>query len=178
MKLNCQAFIELVKNTPLVSIDLIVRNVQDEILLGLRNNNPAKHFWFVPGGRIFKNEQLHKAFSRITGEELGLSFDIHTVKFIGVFEHLYAENFAQEPGFGTHYIVLAYELKLGETVMTPPKDQHCAYKWVTRDVLVHLQDVHPYTKSYFETRYPLYLRPGKFVKSKKPGFFKKPGFSP
>lgn len=150
-KLDKGTFLELVKNTPLISIDVIVRNKKEEILLGLRNNHPAQNFWFIPGGRIFKNEPIQAAFQRITQEELGVSFDIRRSRFLGVFEHVYAENFAQLPGFGTHYIVLAYELPVNDISIIPPKEQHRAYKWVNSDTLVHLRDVHPYTKAYFTT---------------------------
>ena len=56
--LNKQAFTEVIDRTPLVSIDLVVENEKGEILFGLRKNRPAKDYWFVPGGRILKNETL------------------------------------------------------------------------------------------------------------------------
>ena len=62
IKLDHFTFIEVVKNSPLVSIDLIVRNAQNEVLLGLRNNEPAKNYWFTFGGRIYKNERIAQAF--------------------------------------------------------------------------------------------------------------------
>jgi hypothetical protein len=40
---------------PLVSIDLIIRDNADRVLLGLRNNEPAKGYFFVPGGIILKD---------------------------------------------------------------------------------------------------------------------------
>ena len=49
MYLKKEEFLETIKNTPLVAIDLIIENDSGEILLGKRNNNPAKNFWFVPG---------------------------------------------------------------------------------------------------------------------------------
>jgi len=49
----------------LVSIDLIIRNARDEVLLGLRSNEPAKGFYFVPGGMIRKGERLGEAFASI-----------------------------------------------------------------------------------------------------------------
>ncbi len=64
-KLSDKEFMNLIKNAPLVSIDLIVKNKKDEVLLGLRKNAPAKGTWFVPGGRIGKNETLQEAFKRI-----------------------------------------------------------------------------------------------------------------
>lgn len=56
--------------TPLVAIDLIVRS-EEKVLLGRRTNEPAKGFFFVPGGRIFKGETARTAFQRITLAELG-----------------------------------------------------------------------------------------------------------
>jgi colanic acid biosynthesis protein WcaH len=44
MKLNCRDLIEVIKKTPLVAIDLIIKNNLNEVLLGLRNNEPAKNF--------------------------------------------------------------------------------------------------------------------------------------
>jgi colanic acid biosynthesis protein WcaH len=35
-----------------VSIDLIVRDADGRVLLGLRNNRPARDWWFVPGGIV------------------------------------------------------------------------------------------------------------------------------
>lgn len=43
---------------PLVSIDLMIKNAQDQMLWGRRNNRPAQVYWFVPSGRICKNEGL------------------------------------------------------------------------------------------------------------------------
>lgn len=43
---------------PLVSIDLMIKNAQDQMLWGRRNNRPAQGYWFVPSGRICKNEGL------------------------------------------------------------------------------------------------------------------------
>ena len=62
IKLNHDDFVEVVKKTPLVSIDLIVENDRNEVLLGFRKNEPAKNYWFVPGGRILKNERIAEAF--------------------------------------------------------------------------------------------------------------------
>jgi colanic acid biosynthesis protein WcaH len=58
-------FKKFVASTPLVSIDLIVRDTQANILLGKRVNRPAKDFWFVPGGRVLKDETVEQAFIRL-----------------------------------------------------------------------------------------------------------------
>ena len=58
MKLSSADFTTIIKSTPLVSIDLIVRNIEDNVLLGKRTNRPAQGCWFVPGGRVLKDEHF------------------------------------------------------------------------------------------------------------------------
>jgi colanic acid biosynthesis protein WcaH len=48
--LPIETFKTVIASTPLISIDLIVRNNQQQILLGKRLNKPAQGYWFVPGG--------------------------------------------------------------------------------------------------------------------------------
>src|SRR5262245_15102798 len=67
--LSRQDFLQVVRDAPLVSIDLIVRNLEGEVLLGLRNNRPAQGWWFVPGGIVRKNERFEQAFRRISQAE-------------------------------------------------------------------------------------------------------------
>src|ERR1700731_1256733 len=102
-------FLDVVRMTPLVSIDLIVTDGHRRVLVGQRRNRPARNAWFVPGGRIRKDETLDEAFTRIVNDELGItSVERSAARFYGVYEHRYADNFAGEPGISTHYIVLAY----------------------------------------------------------------------
>jgi colanic acid biosynthesis protein WcaH len=149
-KLSPNNLIDIVKNAPLVSIDLIIRNDRSQVLLGLRKNEPAKGFWFVPGGRILKNELIAEAFERIAGEELGIGLAYRDSRFLGVFEHLYEENFARKQGFGTHYVVLAHEIKTPETKFKTLENQHSRYKWFDESSIHEARNVHPYTKAYFK----------------------------
>ena len=144
-------FIEVVKHTPLVSIDLIVTNDDDQILLGLRTNEPAKGCWFVPGGRILKNERITEALKRIACEELGATPDDGSAHFLGVFEHFYDKNFAEVPGLGTHYIVLAYEIRMNQESLNLPEDQHSQYKWLSKKTLLQTDNIHPNTRAYFQS---------------------------
>ena len=72
MFLSQEDFATVVRATPLISIDLIVENERGEFLLGQRTNRPAQGYWFVPGGRVQKDETLAQAFERLTLAELGL----------------------------------------------------------------------------------------------------------
>jgi GDP-mannose mannosyl hydrolase len=94
---------DVVRLAPLIAIDLVIRNAQSEILLGLRNNEPAKGCYFVPGGMILKNERLPDAFARILKNETNLTATIEDARLLGAYEHFYANNRFGEAGYGTHY---------------------------------------------------------------------------
>lgn len=64
--LSLKDFQSLVQNAPLVSMDFMIRDKDGKFLVGKRNNEPAKGYWFFPGGRILKNETRAAAFSRLT----------------------------------------------------------------------------------------------------------------
>jgi colanic acid biosynthesis protein WcaH len=149
MKLDPKIFLEVVKLSPLVSIDLIVRDPQGRVLLGLRANRPAQNTWFVPGGRIAKDEHITAALTRVAHEELGIELDPSQARFLGVYEHLYPDNFAGEDGIDTHYIVLAHEVRLEHLSDELPADQHRAFRWFTVPELLSDPQVHPNTKAYF-----------------------------
>ncbi len=144
----------MIDATPLVSIDLIVRNAAGGVLLGLRKNRPAQGVWFVPGGRICKGERLDAAFKRICLAELGVPLDRSSARWRGVYEHLYDDSvFGQSPQHPTtHYVVLAYELTLLEgQASRSPLDQHTEYRWQQPATICHAADVHPNTQAYFRT---------------------------
>jgi colanic acid biosynthesis protein WcaH len=149
IELNAQVFAQVVKNAPLVSIDLILQDAQGRIFLGRRRNQPAKGKWFVPGGRIRKGERFNQALHRIIRVELGVDSISSNVQFVGVFEHFYEENFASEAGFGTHFVVLAHKLILESPLMNLPSEQHTEYRWWNIADLIKSPRVHPYTKAYF-----------------------------
>lgn len=146
--LNPTDFLNVVKNTPLVSIDLVVCSPQRRILMGKRLNRPAEGYWFVPGGRIYKNESLPDAFRRISRAELGTALDLADAELMGAFTHLYDDNFAGAPNIGTHYVVLAYQLNLQTETLNHrlPFDQHQGYRWVERD---DESEIHPNSQAYF-----------------------------
>jgi colanic acid biosynthesis protein WcaH len=149
-KLPLDAFMHVVKHAPLVSIDLLVYNDSNQILLGWRKNQPAKDFWFVPGGRIHKDETIPAAFARITLSETGMPCEIAHAVFHGVYEHHYpGDNFAAQPDFGTHYIVLAFEIKLTHTDIPLPREQHVEYCWMPIRELLESPKVHMNVKNYF-----------------------------
>jgi colanic acid biosynthesis protein WcaH len=152
-KLPQEDFIEVVRNTPLVSIDIVARSKRGEVLLGLRKNEPAKGYWFVPGGSIRKNELLDEAYERITRDELGARLLRKDARLLGVYEHIYDTNFAGIDGFGTHYVVIGYEATLdmeAEALPSDRDDQNAGFKWMGVEELLAARDVHRNTKIYFK----------------------------
>jgi len=140
-------FTQIIKNTPLISIDLIIENSKGEILLGKRINKPAQNDWFVPGGRIFKDEKLDEAFSRTTTSEIGIALKRNDVEFFGLHEHFYEDN-AFNNEFSTHYIVLAHKFQVNEAEIKL-NNQHEAYQWFDVEELLSRDDVNQYNKNYF-----------------------------
>jgi len=149
-QLHPRIFASVIKHTPLVAIDLVALNDRAEVLLGLRRNAPARGYWFVPGGRILKGETLSAAMARILRDEISLTpGECGTPELIGVFEHFYSENFMTAPGFGTHYVVLAYRLDIGSVRESAlPGLQHAGYRWMRAAEMTQAKDVHPHVRAY------------------------------
>lgn len=148
MFLSQEDFATVVRSTPLISIDLIVENADGEFLLGKRTNRPAQGFWFVPGGRVQKDEPLAEAFERLTLAELGLRLPLAAGEFYGVWQHFYDDNFSGTD-FSTHYIVLGFRLKVDQADLALPDAQHEAYRWLTPEALVADEKVHDNSRAYF-----------------------------
>lgn len=147
--LTNEQFRQVVASTPLVSIDLILSH-EKQVLLGQRLNRPAQGYWFVPGGRIRKNEPLKAAFQRLTLSELGVELNYDQASFLGACDHFYNDSMFDESS-STHYVALGFyqELGAGELACLP-RAQHSEFKWwgfleaLTSDL------VHEYTKDYLE----------------------------
>ncbi|EKO3611302.1 GDP-mannose mannosyl hydrolase [Vibrio metschnikovii] len=151
-RLDKETFKTIVASTPLVSIDLIIRNSCNQVLLGLRTNRPAQGFWFVPGGRIGKDETFEQAFLRLTQLELGYPISLNDASFLGPYQHLYSDNFSGTD-FSTHYVVLGYQLMLDLDLQTLPVEQHQNYQWWDEQELLNSEQVHRNTKAYFSDNY-------------------------
>lgn len=151
MWLDYLTFKTVIASTPLVSIDLIVLNPEHHVLLGQRVNRPAQGYWFVPGGRILKNEAMDDAFQRITLGELGASLNRSYATLLGIYEHFYPDSVFSSTSatIDTHYIVHAYLFRLSaKNEIKPPQDQHSLYRWWPINDIQASQAVHGYTRAY------------------------------
>jgi colanic acid biosynthesis protein WcaH len=154
MFLDDLTFKTVIDSSPLVSIDLLIENSQGQFLLGQRTNRPAQGFWFVPGGRIRKDETLAAAFARITLEELGIELAITDAELQGPYDHFYTDSIFGE-SVSTHYVAIAYHMKLTAAteeqieLQQLPVAQHHLYQWLSPEALLGLPSAHKHTKAYF-----------------------------
>ena len=147
-------FTQAVEALPLVSIDLCVFS-QQGLLLGLRQNAPAKDHWFTPGGRIRKGEPWQDALVRIAQEELGLQLsDIVDSQLMGMWDHFYEDSaFSNE--VPTHYLNLPFYLQLNPIIHTCDLKQgagfqHAKWQWFNLDQLENSPIVHKHVHPYLQ----------------------------
>lgn len=143
-------FAHIVRHAPLLAIDIIIKDPGQNVLVGLRTNEPAKGKYFVPGGCILKNETIRDAFTRILDAEIGLHASLGDATFLGVFEHFYETNRFANPDYGTHYVSLAYKLDLNHRPAVKLDSQHSEIRWMSEAKILSAVDVHPNTKAYFK----------------------------
>lgn len=140
-------FKQVVQNAPLFAIDLVVVNDKNQILVGERLNAPAKGRWFVPGGRVFKNESLENAFKRISKAELGFEVERNQAWLLGLYDHFYDDSFFSSE-ISTRYINATHVIRLSPELLCLPKEQHDSYQWIAIDDLQQNSDVHKYSKIF------------------------------
>lgn len=139
--LSEQDFKTVVRCAPLFSIDIAVINSNKELLLGRRVNAPAKDKWFVPGGRVRKDERLEVAFNRIVTAELGIVYSMSKAESLGLYEHFYDDS-CFDGSVGTHYINTTYLIREDIALGALPRVQHNEYCWLNLDVVRETPDVH------------------------------------
>jgi hypothetical protein len=71
----------------IVCVDCLVLNDKGEFLLVKGKNEPLKGEYWIPGGRIYKNERLVDAVHRKMREEIGVEVEI--VRKLGFFEEFF-----------------------------------------------------------------------------------------
>ena len=145
-------FLSVIRDAPLVSIDLLIM-AEGQVLLGRRKNCPAQGYWFVPGGRVLKYETLRHAFARISVQGLGTRLAWESAVFDGVFEHFYADD-SYDQGIGTHYVVLAYALELDPDQLRELLDgQYSHFEFFGLDELRDHNEAHALAKQYFDQEF-------------------------
>ncbi|MBD3402596.1 NUDIX domain-containing protein [candidate division GN15 bacterium] len=69
--------------TPALTVDIIIRYPNDEIVLIRRANDPFKNQWAIPGGFVDIGETVEQAAVREAKEETGL--EVQLDRLVGVY---------------------------------------------------------------------------------------------
>ncbi|MFC6993167.1 GDP-mannose mannosyl hydrolase [Haladaptatus sp. GCM10025707] len=129
----------IVRNVPLVSVDLVIRH-EGGVVLGLRENEPVRGEWFVPGGTVMKNETLTDAAHRVARDELCINVTIE--ERLGTFEHFY--NTSEIAGVDSkHYLATAFVVTLNVDELSPD-EQHSQLRVFEPPY----ENLHPYVERY------------------------------
>jgi len=150
-QLPADVFRTVIEKAPLVSIDLLIVDDAGQLLVGKRVNEPARGFFFVPGGRIVKGERHEDALRRIAADEVGIEgLEWRDENVVGVFTHVYDANALEVPGVSTHYAVIGYRAHVAPPFELPTgDDQHSAFRWIGRKD-AHDATIHPNTLAYLD----------------------------
>lgn len=120
---------EIIALMPIVCIDVAIE-FNNKILLIRRKNEPAAGQWWLPGGRLHKNETLENCALRKAIEETGLYCKLGPMIHYSstIFETVHSVNFV--------YLLFANsdKVKLDDTSVD--------YKWVSQDE----GNYHPYIR--------------------------------
>lgn len=144
----------MISTSQLISIDFLIRNKEGKILLGKRKISPAKGWYFVPGGRVYKNETLKEGANRVLMCETGLKGLKLEPRCVS--EHIYPENFCGAKDntgkiISTHYVCFAFDVDAESSSVDEKsfKLQHEDMIWVSPEDMGSRSDVHEYVRLYF-----------------------------
>ena len=139
---------KIVMNMPIPAKDLLFYSDQKGLLMGKRINKPAKDYYFVPGGRVFKNENRNNAIKRIAEEEVGYLINPDNSSSIGIYDHFYFDSIWENSKISTHYIVEAILFVIeDDEIKFSLTNQHSEIVWINESNIKKL-NVHKYSMQY------------------------------
>ncbi len=139
---------EIINYMPIMCIDFLIVH-ENSVLLGKRNNEPAKWVWFVPWWRILKAETQKEAQKRKLLEETWINIDKDlTIILLGVYDTIFDKNAFSNDQL-THTINITYIVQLTDKYIDiSTDDQNEVLKWFDMDVDYSLLD--PYIQNLID----------------------------
>lgn len=74
---------------PIPCVDVVIVH-EDSFLMAKRNNKPAQGQWWVPGGRVLKDESLTDCAKRKSTQETGLQ--VNVIRMLGADETMFPDG--------------------------------------------------------------------------------------
>ncbi|HET7047281.1 MAG TPA: NUDIX domain-containing protein [Solirubrobacteraceae bacterium] len=69
-------FDSIFSRVPRITVEVVISSPQRGVLLSLRDIEPCKGMWHLPGGTVRFGEPLVEAVARVARDELGLTVDV------------------------------------------------------------------------------------------------------
>jgi ADP-ribose pyrophosphatase YjhB (NUDIX family) len=121
------------ESMPIASVDILAV-YQGKLLIMLRNNEPGKNLWFLPGGRVRYGETLRQAVIRKLEDETGLKAE--KIEKKGVMSHFWPKS---------HNISTFFRVDVSED-RVEMNQEHRDYKWISK----RNSKFHPYLNHMIE----------------------------
>lgn len=137
MKLAQEHFNQIYSQVPRLCVDVVIRSGSG-VLLGLRDIEPNKGLWALPGGTLFMRESLNDCAVRIAHQETG--FVVSPGEILGAIEYLESESSRHTVGLAVDCRVLRGELR--------PDYQHKQLEWFSTLPQNILPDVGRFLKKH------------------------------
>ena len=132
MSIQEKTYKTITSQMPIPTVEAIIINSENDLLIMKRNNPPAKGEWWFPGGRIRKGEMFLQALTRKVREETGL--EVKVLGFIGVYERIFRER---------HDIAIVFLCRCeDENVIL--NSEHSEYKFLNENTA--FAELHPMLK--------------------------------
>ena len=124
---------DIIQHTVVPTADIIFLDANKNVLLWLRNNEPLKWLYHLPGGRIQKNETLLEATKRKAKEEVNIDIDIHKLHFVWVYDDIF--NTSIYTWLSAHCLAstFVYPLNQWEQEHISPNNQHNEFSFFAYD---------------------------------------------
>lgn len=100
--LTSEEFRSIYSQVPRLTVEIIVKS-EDGILLTLRDIEPYKGIWHIPGGTVYFNERLSDAVKRVAKKELDIV--VTDSKFINYIEYPTHINHSFDVPIGMAFLV-------------------------------------------------------------------------
>lgn len=128
---------EIVRSVPILCVDLLIRNEQEEFLLVRRRNEPLLGHFYIPGGRVLLGETYAQAATRKLKQETNLTPD-EPLTLVGIYEDQFDKS-----SFGTHpyqTLSLVYTIKLNTVAQRIKLDEQSSDWKFSRDLPLRLNE--------------------------------------
>jgi len=110
-----EVFYYISKMTPLVNVDLLIKDELGRTLLSWRNDQYAGKGWHVPGGIVRFKETLETRIKKVAESEIGVNIGFDTVP-MAVNQCIHKER-----NIRGHFISILYKCSLSSTFVPPNK---------------------------------------------------------